>query len=77
MPRALKHPLREVPQSVRVVTSALIEDLGATRLSDTVDYVSGIAGQNDFGGTWDNYAIRGFSSTDMGYGKWFSGIPRL
>lgn len=60
-------PLREVPQSVRVVTSALIQDLGATRLSDTVDYVSGIARQNDFGGTWDNYAIRGFSSTDMGY----------
>lgn len=60
-------PLREVPQSVRVVTSELIDDLGATRLSDTVDYVSGIARLNDFGGTWDNYAIRGFSSTDMGY----------
>ncbi|SPA53848.1 TonB-dependent siderophore receptor [Cupriavidus taiwanensis] len=60
-------PLREVPQSVRVVTSALIDDLGATRLADTVDYVSGVARLNDFGGTWDNYAIRGFSSTDMGY----------
>ncbi|MFS8977241.1 TonB-dependent siderophore receptor [Cupriavidus necator] len=60
-------PLREVPQSVRVVTSELIDDLGATRLADTVDYVSGIARLNDFGGTWDNYAIRGFSSTDMGY----------
>ncbi|WP_183284125.1 TonB-dependent siderophore receptor [Cupriavidus alkaliphilus] len=60
-------PLREVPQSVRVVTSELINDLGATRLADTVDYVSGVARLNDFGGTWDNYAIRGFSSTDMGY----------
>ncbi|SPD64392.1 Iron complex outermembrane recepter protein [Cupriavidus taiwanensis] len=60
-------PLREVPQSVRVVTSELIDDLGATRLADTVDYVSGIARLNDFGGTWDNYAIRGFSSTEMGY----------
>jgi iron complex outermembrane receptor protein len=60
-------PLREIPQSVRVVTSELIDDLGATRLADTVDYVSGIARLNDFGGTWDNYAIRGFSSTDMGY----------
>jgi iron complex outermembrane receptor protein len=60
-------PLREIPQSVRVVTTELIDDLGATRLADTVDYVSGIARLNDFGGTWDNYAIRGFSSTDMGY----------
>jgi iron complex outermembrane receptor protein len=37
------------------------------RLADTVDYVSGISRLNDFGGTWDNFAIRGFSSTDMGF----------
>ncbi|WP_338766197.1 TonB-dependent siderophore receptor [Massilia sp. METH4] len=60
-------PLTEVPQSVRVIGNAQLEDLGATRLADTVDYVSGIARLNDFGGTWDNFAIRGFSSTDMGY----------
>jgi iron complex outermembrane receptor protein len=59
--------LREVAQSVRVISSQMIEDLGAIRLSDTVDYVSGIARLNDFGGTWDNYSIRGFSSTDMGF----------
>ncbi|MTV55237.1 TonB-dependent siderophore receptor [Pseudoduganella buxea] len=60
-------PIREVPQSVRVVTLQQIEDLGATRMADTVDYVSGVARLNDFGGTWDNFAIRGFSSTDMGF----------
>ena len=60
-------PLREVPQSVRIVSSQQMEDMGATRLADTVDYVSGITRLNDFGGTWDNFAIRGFSSTDMGY----------
>ena len=60
-------PLREVPQAVRVMTAQQIEDLGALRLSDTVDYVSGISRLNDFGGTWDNFGIRGFSSTDMGY----------
>ena len=59
-------PLIETPQSVRVVPRQLIDDLGATRLSDTVDFVSGIARLNDFGGTWDNYAIRGFSNTDGG-----------
>jgi iron complex outermembrane receptor protein len=60
-------PLREVPQSVRVVSLQQIEDLGALRLADTVDFVSGISRLNDFGGTWDNFAVRGFSSTDMGF----------
>lgn len=59
-------PLIETPQSVRVVPQQLMEDLDATRLADTVDYVSGITRLNDFGGTWDNYAIRGFSNTDGG-----------
>ncbi|WP_432239530.1 TonB-dependent siderophore receptor [Herbaspirillum robiniae] len=60
-------PLREVPQSVRVMTTQQIEDIGAVRLADTVDFVSGISRLNDFGGTWDNFAIRGFSGTDMGF----------
>jgi iron complex outermembrane receptor protein len=59
-------PLIEVPQAVRVVPRQLIDDLQATRLGDTVDYVSGIARLNDFGGTWDNFAIRGFSNTEGG-----------
>ncbi|KQQ33675.1 ligand-gated channel protein [Duganella sp. Leaf126] len=60
-------PIREVPQSVRVMNQEQLEDLGATRLADTVDFVSGISRLNDFGGTWDNFGIRGFSSTDMGF----------
>ena len=60
-------PVREVPQSVRIISSQLIEDMGARRLADTVDFVSGITRLNDFGGTWDNFGIRGFSSTDMGF----------
>lgn len=59
-------PLIETPQAVRVVPRQLIEDLGARRLADTVDFVSGVTRMNDFGGTWDNYAIRGFSNTDGG-----------
>ncbi|MEM8514792.1 outer membrane receptor protein involved in Fe transport [Massilia sp. MP_M2] len=44
-------PLAEVPQSVRVIDAQQIADLGATRMADTVDFVSGIARLNDFGGT--------------------------
>nr|WP_149137836.1 Plug domain-containing protein [Cupriavidus campinensis] len=57
-------PLREVPQSVRVLPRALLDDIGATRLDQTFDYASGVARQNSFGGLWDNYAIRGFSGNE-------------
>ena len=59
-------PLVETPQAVRVLPRQLMNDLGAKKLSDVVDYVSGITRLNDFGGNWDNYAIRGFSNTDGG-----------
>ncbi|MDM0018848.1 TonB-dependent receptor [Variovorax sp. J22R187] len=52
-------PLRELPQSVRVVTRQAMDDLGATKLNDVLDYVSGVTRMNNFGGLWDNIAIRG------------------
>jgi iron complex outermembrane receptor protein len=57
-------PLREVPQAVRVVPRQLIDDLSATRLDGTLDYVSGLSRQNAFGGLWDNFAARGFAGAD-------------
>jgi len=63
-------PLQEVPQSVQVVSRTLLDDVAATRLDDTFDYVSGVSRQNNFGGLWDNFAIRGFTgneNTGAGY----------
>jgi iron complex outermembrane receptor protein len=54
-------PLREVPQAVRVLSRQTLDDLGAVRLDDTLDYVGGVSRQNSFGGLWDNVAIRGFA----------------
>lgn len=54
-------PLREVPQAVRVVPRQAIDDIGAVRLEEAYDYVSGVNRQNSFGGLWDNFSIRGFS----------------
>lgn len=59
-------PLQELPQSVQVISRQLIDDLGATRLDDVLLYVSGVARQHNFGGIWDNYAIRGFSGSENG-----------
>lgn len=57
-------PLREVPQAVQVLTRQSLSDAGATQLVDSLDYVSGVARQNNFGGLWDNVAIRGFSGNE-------------
>ncbi|MDZ7865255.1 TonB-dependent siderophore receptor [Acidovorax sp.] len=57
-------PLRELPQSVRIVTRQAIDDLGATRLDDVLDYVGGVSRQNNFGGLWDNIAVRGLPGNE-------------
>ena len=57
-------PLRELPQSVRVISRQAIDDLGAVRLDDVLDYVGGISRQNNFGGLWDNIAIRGLAGNE-------------
>ncbi|WP_051525452.1 TonB-dependent receptor plug domain-containing protein [Methylobacillus glycogenes] len=65
-PSRTETPVMELAQSVRVISRECLDDTRALRLADTVDYVSGIARLNDFGTTWDNFAIRGFSNTDQG-----------
>lgn len=56
-------PLIEVPQNVRIVPQKLVGDLGATRLADVVGFVSGMSQGNDYGGTWDSFALRGFEAS--------------
>ena len=68
-------PLRELPQSVRVLTRQAIDDLGATRLDEVLDHVGGVSRQNNFGGLWDNIAIRGLSGDpNVGMATLFNGF---
>ncbi|MDE2349408.1 MAG: TonB-dependent siderophore receptor [Gammaproteobacteria bacterium] len=57
-------PLEQLPQSVAVVSDSLLKVEGITRLDDALSLVSGIAPQNNFGGLWDAYAIRGFAGNE-------------
>ena len=57
-------PLQELPQSVQTITAEMLKDVGVTRLNDALDMVSGVARQNNFGGLWDAYAIRGFAGNE-------------
>jgi iron complex outermembrane receptor protein len=68
-------PLRELPQSVRIVTRQAIDDLGATKLDDVLDYVGGVSRQNNFGGLWDNVSIRGLPGNEnTGMATLFNGF---
>jgi len=55
-------PLRELPQSVQIVTSQTIEDLGAQKVDDLLDYVAGVTRKEGHGGMWDGVMMRGFAN---------------
>jgi catecholate siderophore receptor len=61
-------PLRDIPQTITVISSEVMEQQGATNLRDVLRNVSGITFQAGEGGVpaGDNLTIRGFSArTDM------------
>ncbi|CAN7220356.1 TonB-dependent siderophore receptor [Pseudoduganella sp. LjRoot289] len=60
--------LQDLPQSVRVLTSDLLRDAGATSLASALELASGIAPQSNLGGLWDSYAMRGFTG-DPNFGS--------
>lgn len=62
--------LKDLPQSVRVLTSEVLRDAGVTTLAGALDLASGIARQSDLGGLWDSYAMRGFTG-DPNFGADF------
>lgn len=57
-------PLKSLPQSVDVVSAELLDDLGISDFQNALDFTSGIARQNNFGGLWDSFAIRGFAGDE-------------
>lgn len=57
-------PLKSLPQNVDVVTGELLDDLGVNDFQNALDFTSGVARQNNFGGLWDSFAIRGFAGDE-------------
>ncbi|WP_122560266.1 TonB-dependent siderophore receptor [Pseudomonas viridiflava] len=54
--------LHETPQSISVVTREAVEDIGATRLQDALDYAGGVGRANNFGGQGlTTFTVRGFT----------------
>jgi len=57
--------------SSRSVEHELIRAVGAARLSDVLELVSGVSQQNNRGGVMDNFAIRGFLGTPDGGAEYY------
>ncbi|HYE50638.1 MAG TPA: TonB-dependent receptor [Azospirillaceae bacterium] len=57
-------PVREIPQSIQVLDNELLADVGVTRLDEALELASGVSRQNNFGGLWDAFAIRGFAGDE-------------
>jgi len=52
--------LQETPQAVSIIGTEELDRNNITRLSDALDLNASVARQNNFGGLWDAYAVRGF-----------------
>ena len=57
-------PLEELPQTVQTLDGSVLDELAITGLTESLSLASGIAQQNNFGGLWDSFAIRGFAGDE-------------
>lgn len=55
---------KDLPQAIATVSFETLELTGITGLQDSLELVSGVTRQNDFGGLWDMFAIRGFAGDE-------------
>ncbi|MDF5719658.1 MAG: TonB-dependent siderophore receptor [Rhizonema sp. PD37] len=56
---------RDIPQSIQVIPQTVIKDQQITKISDATRNVSGVSPLAGFGGVFDDYTIRGFSTYNI------------
>lgn len=55
---------KEIPQAVAVIDSKRLEENNILRLTDALDLNASVTRQNNFGGLWDSFAVRGFAGDE-------------
>jgi iron complex outermembrane receptor protein len=55
---------KEVPAAVQEIDLELIKNAGALNLNEALDLSASVARQNNFGGLWNSFAIRGFAGDE-------------
>ncbi|MCH1930870.1 TonB-dependent siderophore receptor [Shewanella sp. A25] len=53
-------PLKAQPQAVESLSMEQLSDAGISTLMDALDLSGSVSRQNNFGGVWDSFAVRGF-----------------
>jgi len=51
----------EIPQSDQLIGQEILDDAGVVDLNGALDLSASVARQNNFGGLWNSFSIRGFS----------------
>jgi iron complex outermembrane recepter protein len=57
-------PLKLTPQAIVVLDADTLSELGITAMSEALDLSAATARQNNFGGLWDSFAVRGFAGDE-------------
>jgi iron complex outermembrane receptor protein len=60
-------PIRDVPQSIQVITRKVIEEQRTFRLQNSLENISGINATDSAASLYDNLILRGFVATDRSY----------
>lgn len=60
-------PIRDVPQSIQVITRKVIEEQRTFRLQDSLQNVSGINATESAASLYESIILRGFTATDRSY----------
>ena len=56
--------LRDIPQSISVIPTTVLKDLGSNNVERALEFAGGVSKQNNFGGlTLYEYSIRGFTTS--------------
>ena len=51
----------ETPAADQLISEELLRESGAVNLNDALDLSASVARQNNFGGLWNSFSIRGFA----------------
>ena len=51
----------ENPAANQIIDSQLLQDAGVLNLNDALDLSASVARQNNFGGLWNSFSVRGFA----------------
>jgi iron complex outermembrane receptor protein len=57
-------PVKELPQSIQLIDAKIMDTINMTKMEAITDIASGVVRQNNFGGLWDSFAIRGFAGDE-------------